>query len=57
MLKIQHKNFNKDRFWHKYKMFFTVYPCKTQKAYNAEYGPLLIFGWPFQLKLPKKIKI
>jgi len=23
--KTQHKNFNKDRFYHKYKMFFTVH--------------------------------
>jgi len=25
MLKIQHNNFNKNHFHHKYKMFFTVY--------------------------------
>jgi len=25
MLKIRYKNFNNDRFQHKYKMFFTVY--------------------------------
>jgi len=37
MLKIQHKNFNKDRFQHKYKMFFSMYVARILESLILKY--------------------